>query len=484
MVPAGPSSSSTTGGGVAGAGRPPPARPRSSTASGSTVSTLAPASPRPVAVEVAGVNQRRSGAASSTRSATWSSTKRVVASPAMTVGWRRSACRKPVLVWTPSIRSSARAARGLGQRVGEVGGGCVHDDLGEQGVEAGAGAVAGVAEGVGAVAGAGGHLERGEHAARRACRAVGGHRLHVDAALHGDPAWRRHRRLIQSDLGEPATARQLELGPHEVDAEHLLGDGVLDLQPRVGFDEDVAAGVGVDEELERPEAAIADLGRHPHRVGEEGVAGRGVEVGRRGDLDELLVPTLEAALALPQVADRAPSVADDLHLDVPGPSHELLGEQRAVAERRRGLRAATFVQPGELIGRGDDPAAAATAAGRRLEHQRPVGTQRSLERGGVVDGDATGRAAQHGDAEPIGQRPGRSLVAEQGEHLGRWPDERDAGLGAAGGEAGVLGEEPVAGVDRVGPRLGGELQHPLDVEVGGRPVGLERPGVVGLAGVQ
>ena len=49
--------------------------------------------------------------------------------------------------------------------------------------------------------------------------------------------------LVETELGERAPAGQLELGPHEVEAEHLLGDGVLDLQPGVGLEEDVAARV-------------------------------------------------------------------------------------------------------------------------------------------------------------------------------------------------------------------------------------------------
>ena len=50
--------------------------------------------------------------------------------------------------------------------------------------------------------------------------------------------------------------------------------------------------------------------------------------------------------------------------------------------------------------------------------------------------------------------------------------------------AGVLGEEPVAGVDGVGAGLGGDGEHPLDVEVGGRAAAAERAGLVGLARVQ
>ena len=91
--------------------------------------------------------------------------------------------------------------------------------------------------------------------------AVGRHRLHVDARLDGDSRAAPGRRLRRGrGRRASAPAASCELGADEVDAGHLLGDGVLDLQARVGLDEDEARrAVGVDEELERAEVAVAGI---------------------------------------------------------------------------------------------------------------------------------------------------------------------------------------------------------------------------------
>ena len=255
MVPVGPSAWwEATAVVVARRGRGR-SRPKSRTASGSTASTLAPARRGPGAVGSVANHSGGVVSPTATSSPTWSSTKRVVASPARRAGGRARPAGTPVFVGTPSTRSSASARDALVSASGSDGRRGVHDHLGQQRVVARARAVPGVAERVGAVAGAGGHLERRQHAAARAGRAVRGHRLHVHPALHGDPPGPRHGGLGQAELGQRAAAGDLQLGPHEVEPEHLLGDGVLDLQARVGLDEHVPARVGVDEELERPEAA-------------------------------------------------------------------------------------------------------------------------------------------------------------------------------------------------------------------------------------
>ena len=54
-------------------------------------------------------------------------------------------------------------------------------------------------------------------------------------------------------------------------------------------------------------------------------------------LDHLLVPTLKAAVTIAEL-DRLPmTVADHLHLDVPGPPDVALEDQGIVTERGRGL---------------------------------------------------------------------------------------------------------------------------------------------------
>jgi hypothetical protein len=122
---------------------------------------------------------------------------------------------------------------------------------------------------------------------------------------------------------------------------------------------------------------------------------------------------------------------------------------------------------------GDGARAAAATTGDGLDHHRAAGSQRReerprlLERNGVVqpsqDGHAGGRAG--------GARAG--LVAEQLEVLDARAHERDPGLGAAAGEVGALGQETVAGMDRLAagrPRRGDDR---VDIEVGARAASRE-----------
>src|SRR3546814_1893394 len=68
------------------------------------------------------------------------------------------------------------------------------------------------------------------------------------------------------------------------------------------------------------------------RGAEDPVAQLRRKIRRRRDLDDLLALTLDAAFALPEVADGAGAVADHLHLDVTGAREQALGIEVAVAE--------------------------------------------------------------------------------------------------------------------------------------------------------
>src|SRR5436853_235642 len=97
---------------------------------------------------------------------------------------------------------------------------------------------------------------------------------------------------------------------------------MLDLQTRIDLEEKEVPAV-VRDELARPGADVADLLHHAQRCVEERrlsaapfftVEERG---GRRRLFDDLLMPTLDAALALAERIRVAVRVGEDLHLDVP-----------------------------------------------------------------------------------------------------------------------------------------------------------------------
>src|SRR5213079_3494393 len=94
------------------------------------------------------------------------------------------------------------------------------------------------------------------------------------------------------------------------------------------------------------------------------------------------------------------------------------------------------------------------------------------------------RPAQHGHAATLGQGPRRQLVAEERERLGPRSDEGEAGLGAAPREARLLAQEAVARVHGVAPRLPGDRDELLDIEVRARTASAERPRRVDVTHVE
>lgn len=155
---------------------------------------------------------------------------------------------------------------------------------------------------------------------------------------------RRHTRRVDRELPERPSARELDLETDEVEPRHLLGDGMLHLEPRIGLDErergSVALRAGHDQELDRAEVVEPDLARDPERGVEQEGAQAVRQPGRGRDLHELLMAPLERAVALPEVAHGAGAVAEHLHLDVTRPRRQLLDVEIAGAERLQRFGAA------------------------------------------------------------------------------------------------------------------------------------------------
>jgi hypothetical protein len=248
-----------------------------------------------------------------------------------------------------------------------------------------------------------------------------------------------------------------ELLAHEVDAGDRFGDGVLDLETGVDLEEEELAGVVVDEELDRAGRLIADPGREPQGRGAHlGPAG-GVERRRGGFLDDLLVTALDGAVTLAEVHQGAVVVAEDLDLDVAGPSDVALDEHGGVSEAGLGLAASGSQRIGEIGGVVHQAHALAPASGGGLDHQREPD-------GRCVGG--VGRGRQHRDAGLGGDGLGGELVAHRGDGLGCRPDPDEPGADDGVGEACVLRQEPVARMDGVGTGLPGGSNDVVGVEIG------------------
>ena len=191
----------------------------------------------------------------------------------------------------------------------------------------------------------------------------------------------------------------------------------------------------------------------------------GGDARRRCFLDHLLVATLHRAVALAQMDRVALAVGEYLDFHVTRILQELLHVHLIVAESRLGL----------LLGHGDGVAqmrlgahhahAAATTATGRLDDDRVADFAGDLD---VVVDVLAQRTAGAGHARHAGglHRADRlDLVAHQADHIGGRADEDEAGLFHLFGEIRALGQEAVAGVDRLGIGDLGRGDDARDVEV-------------------
>ena len=109
---------------------------------------------------------------------------------------------------------------------------------------------------------------------------------------------------------------------------------MLDLQARVRLHEDKAAGrCHVNQEFERAQRMDARSARERQCSRAHMRAQGGIQVRRRRDLDQLLVPALQAAFAVMKVDHLARCITQNLDLDVPRRRNELFNVQLAGAER-------------------------------------------------------------------------------------------------------------------------------------------------------
>ena len=310
--------------------------------------------------------------------------------------------------------------------------------------------------------------------ARAGRLAIGGERagaLRHDPRLDREPARLSDGLLVgEADRRERVAGGDPELRLDEVQPHDLLGDRVLDLDARIALDEEVPAARGIDQELHRAGILVGGGAGERHGIGEDALAQRVVEVGRGRHLDHLLVAQLDRAVALEEVHDVALAVAQDLDLDVARPRHDLLEEDRVVAEGRLGFALAARERLVHLRGVRHDAHAAPAAAGRRLQHHRIADRLRD-GLGLRARGERTRRAGNDGNALLLGEGAGLDLVAEQREGGGRGSDEAQALGPAALGEFGILRQEAVAGMDAVGAALLGGRDDGLDVEIGAQRIG-------------
>src|SRR5256886_4971920 len=132
---------------------------------------------------------------------------------------------------------------------------------------------------------------------------------------------------------EPLSERDPKLLLDEFHAVDHLSDGVLDLKARVHLEE-IEVVLILDDELNCSGVAVPSLFRDRDRGRRHPGPSRLRDV-RRGFLHDLLVPSLQSAVAVADGHDIAVFVGEQLDFDVAGPLDEPLEQQTLVAKRRR-----------------------------------------------------------------------------------------------------------------------------------------------------
>ena len=341
-----------------------------------------------------------------------------------------------------------------------------HDDLGEHRVVVRGDLGAGLDPTVDAGLGREPHF--GEEAGARG--EIGVRDLGIEPRFHGGTL---------RDQGAGGTdhvlARRLADHPFdEIDAEHRLGDWVLDLEPSVHFKEGEILADGIVDILHRPRRGVGDARPQSHRGRVEACAHRIRQARRRGLLDDLLVAALERAIALAKRHHAAGTIAEDLHLHVARLADEALEIDAGIAEARPRRALDTGIVLAQLLGRGAQTHADAAATGGALEHHR-ITDGLGRREGGVQIRQQAG-AGQEGHAAGAGEVARGVLEAEGAQVLGFRADEDDALRRQTLGEGHVLRQEAVAGMDglrspspcrrRSPPRRSGSFPPPVRVRAG------------------
>ena len=259
--------------------------------------------------------------------------------------------------------------------------------------------------------------------------------------------------LVHVLLGEAKglALRDVELETDQVESGDLLGDRVLDLQPGVHLQEEELPRAVVEQELHGAGAEIAELPDERHRrrpmrsrssASTAGDGASSMTFWCRRCTEHSRSPRWTAL----------PWVSPNTWISTWRATREV-----ALAGTPWCRRTTTPPRDGRPRSpRPGRPASSTTA------HALAAAARRRLDEQGVADLSPASRhevsvvalddgVGQHRDAGLAGDLLGPVLVPHLAYRVGGGPDEDEAGVGARLGEVGVLRQEAVPRVDRVGP---------------------------------
>ena len=264
----------------------------------------------------------------------------------------------------------------------------------------------------------------------------------------------------------------------DVDAGDHLGDRVLHLYTGVHLDE-VEVAIFI-EELEGTRAAVADVDARLDAAGLDLAAGFFIDQRGWGFLDHLLVAALQRAVAVAQVNRIALAVGQHLDFHVAWIGEELLEVDHRVAEGGAGFVAGQLGRGDQVLFLVHHTHAATTTATGGLDDHRVAHFAGDAQRFLFVFRQWTVRTRDSRHAGLLHGVLGRHLIAHQADNVGSRADEGETGFFHLLGEVGVLGEEPVTGMDAVGTSDLGSGDDGRNAQVGLRGGG--RADAHGLVG--
>lgn len=233
----------------------------------------------------------------------------------------------------------------------------------------------------------------------------------------------------------------MDLRLDDIDAGHLFGNRVLDLNARVDLDEIEFAAIGVHQELDGTSADIVGGMGDLQTIIRKLLTLSVVEIRRWCPLHDFLVASLDRAVTLEKMNRIALAITQYLHFDMARAFNELFEINFILAECSLGL-ALGFRHFASEISLGADGAHTATAtAPARLQHQRIADFCRKLLHFlHIVRKRVSGRNHRHADFN--GKIAGRNLVAEAAHGLRLRTDEDDIVLGTSLGKFRAFRQSP------------------------------------------
>ncbi len=276
--------------------------------------------------------------------------------------------------------------------------------------------------------------------------------------------------------------RDENLRLHQVDAGYHFGDGMLDLDARVDFDEIPLLRIDVVQEFDRARIAIVRFAREGDRGFAELVANGGREIRGGRDFDDFLVAALHRTIALVEVQQVTVMIGEDLHFQVPRPRQIFFEENARVAESRARFALRFFKQRRESRGIAHHAHAAPAATHGGFDDDRIADLGGNFLRfGNGLDGIFGAR--QYRDTGRRRQLARGSLVAKKFQQCRRRAYESNSGLFAGARERRVLGKKAVSRMNRVNASFFGERDDPRDVQIGLDGT-FARPDLVRLVGLK